>query len=91
LHRPEFTGCCLEKALGKETTMSNKTDTQLLGVFERAVVRPLTRFFDGVQADDDLNRAQEAISQLIPRMISNLSAPDRKRLIVLLNNMFQRF
>jgi hypothetical protein len=71
--------------------MSNKTDTQLLGVFERAVVRPLTRFFDGVQTDDDLNRAQEAIGQLIPRMIGNLSTPDRKRLIVLLNNSFKRF
>jgi hypothetical protein len=70
--------------------MSNKTDTQLLGVFERAVVRPLTRFFDGSQTDDDLNRAQEAISQLIPRMTDNVSTPDSKRLIVLLNDLFKR-
>lgn len=91
LHPPEFTGYCFENAIGKETTISNKTDTQLLGVFERAIVRPLTRFFDGVQSDDDLNRAQEAISQLIPRMTNTLSTPDRKRLIALLNNMFRRF
>ncbi len=71
--------------------MSNKTDTQLLGVFERAVVRPLSRFFDGLQTDDDLTRAQQAISQLIPKMIDNLSTPDRKRLIALLNNLFKRF
>jgi hypothetical protein len=71
--------------------MSSKTDTQLLGVFERAVVRPVTRLFDGLQTDDDVNRAQGAISQLIPRMIDTLSTPDRKRLIVLLNNLFRRF
>jgi hypothetical protein len=71
--------------------MKKKTDEQLLGVFNRAVVKPLTRFFDGVQTDDDLNRAQVAIGQLIPKMISDLSASDRKRLIVLLNNMFSIF
>jgi hypothetical protein len=71
--------------------MRKKTDEQLLGVFNRAVVKPLMRFFDGVQTDDDLNRAQAAISQLIPKMINDLSASDRKRLIVLLNNMFSIF
>ena len=71
--------------------MRKKTDEQLLAAFNRAVVKPLTRFFDGVQTADDLNRAQTAISQIIPLMIRDFSASDRKRLILLLNNMFSIF